>query len=150
MNKNELIAQVESRRDQIEAILARQTPEQLDRKIQGDWSFKDTLAHIAFWDGELVDLLELAVRGVSVTPQVEDDDTINARVYHANRGRPLTDVAADFRQVYQRLLDHLAQLSDEQLNMPSPTAKNWILASHVIDNMQHVDEHLAPIAALNA
>jgi len=148
MNKNELIAMVESRCNQIETILAEKTSAELEREIRDNWSFKDTLAHIAFWDGELLDFYELVLRGASISPQLEDDDTINARVYEANHNRSLEAVATDFRQVYQRLIERLKQTSQEQLDNSSPVVENWTLASHIISNMDHVVEHLTPVAVL--
>lgn len=146
MNKAELIALVEARRSRIESILAEQTAQALDQKIQGDWSFKDTLAHIVFWDNELVKYLDGTVRDQYVPSQREDDDKVNARIYRANRDRTLDEVSADFRDVYQRLIDFLVQVDEDDITMPSTRMINWTLASHIVNNMEHVDEHLAVLA----
>jgi hypothetical protein len=149
VTKDELVALVEAKRNRIESILSEQSAQQLNSKIQGDWSFKDTLAHIVFWDGELVNYLEGTARGQFVAPQREDDDTVNARVYHANRGRSLDEVTADFRRVYERLANFVTQADEEQLAMPSTRMIYWSLASHIVSNMEHVDEHLAPVEIAN-
>src|SRR5262249_54248648 len=70
----------------------------------GEWSVKDLIAHVTWFEREMVDLLRdraLAGSDLWMLPQ----DKRNAAIYAENRDRPLDDVLAEARRVYPGLRD---------------------------------------------
>src|SRR4051812_42395474 len=100
MKKKDLLDLVEVRRVHIEAWLLRWSPEHLTRPIQANWSFKDMLSHLTYWDRFMLDGLDHFLEGEPVEQQVEDDDTINGRIYEATKDMPLHEVIAEFRRTF--------------------------------------------------
>jgi uncharacterized protein (TIGR03083 family) len=150
MNKAELIDALRSQRERLEAALAGMSEAQIAKPGTADhWSVKDILAHLTFYERQLIDNLERAKRGEP--PQEEEAETtdaLNARVYARNRERPLADVLADFHQTYRRLLDVLQVLPEEILLGPSPfeTPEDQRMWQYVAgDSFKHYQQHLDEI-----
>ena len=94
--------------------------EMLTHGVQGDWSVKDVLVHLAAWEKLLLDRLGYIFTGQE--PQYpamstwDDIHRFNAQVYEENRDRPLTSAVIEFRSLYQGVMTVLEALTDEQLN----------------------------------
>jgi hypothetical protein len=113
--------------------------------VQGEWSVKDLLAHLVFWEGGMVENLKRAVRGeVPQYPSGELDD-INAQVFAENRQRPLEAVLAESRQSFEALLAQVQGLPEEDLIDPGRFA--WTegkpLWEYIAgESFEHIREHL--------
>ena len=87
--------------------------------VTGDWTFKDVVAHLTAWRKRTVARLAGAQLGGAPLPPEwpaelgEDVQPINAWVYRQNRDRPLTEVLAESRQVWQQLVDVVAALPED-------------------------------------
>lgn len=83
----------------------------------GEWSVKDMLAHITFWEQRLIAYLNGA-RESLIQPGEDEQagiDRVNASVFAANRDRPLADVRASFASSYQQTLALVESLGDDVL-----------------------------------
>jgi uncharacterized protein (TIGR03083 family) len=152
MNKTEFITTLRAQRERLEAALAGLSEAQITRPgANGQWSVKDLVAHLTYWERGMVDILEQIARG----EPIQDDETgttdaINVRVYARNRERSLADVLADFRESYRRLLGALQALPDETLNGPSPFEppdgkRLWEYIAG--ESFRHYKEHIDQIHA---
>jgi DinB family protein len=105
----------------------------------GEWSVKDMLAHITFWEQRLIAYVNGAKESL-VRPD-EDElvaiDRINAEVLAANRDRPLVEVRAAFDASYQQALALAESLSAEDL---ADEVLYGLLAG---DTFEHYREHIA-------
>ena len=116
----------------------------------GDWSVKDVLAHIAWHEQEMFTvvlnraLIGSALWDVSL-------ELRNRTIYEENRDRDLGDVLADYKAVFESMMEAMNTLTDEDLNdagrfdkMPS-NWKPWeVIASNTYE---HYDDHLPELAA---
>src|SRR5258708_38563156 len=77
--------------------------------VMDEWTVKDILAHVAWWERHLLrtlrdghdELDELVTEG---TESRQLTDRANAEVFAASPDRPLPDALADFRAVHAGLL----------------------------------------------
>src|SRR5689334_20321504 len=93
--KEELLRLIRSEHDALDALIAPLTEEQfLTARLAGGWSAKDVLAHITWWEQQML----LKLRGVHMELRREDEDwaetigRINAEVFEEFSARPLPDV----------------------------------------------------------
>lgn len=146
----ELLAQCNEAQQQMEETIAPLTPDQMNApNVNGDWSIKDELAHLTFWNQNLLIRLRAATTGETPDPAqfAQSDaeiDEWNARVFTENKDRPLEDVLTDFRDTYTQVTDALTPLSDADLFDPKRFAwtKGTPLWQWVVGNItDHYPEH---------
>jgi uncharacterized protein (TIGR03083 family) len=151
MNKDEFVTTLRSQRERLEAALAGLSEAQITRPgANGQWSVKDLIAHLTYWERGMVDILEQIARGEPIQDEEGTAAAINDRIYVRNRERPLADVMADFRETHRRLLDALQALPDETLNGPSPFEppdgkRLWEYIAG--ESFRHYKEHIDQIHA---
>ena len=121
VSKERLLEELRAGRERLEATLARVSEEQLTAPgAIGDWSVKDLLAHLIFWEQTPVRALRAEARGErGELPSDESVDQLNARAVAERRERPPAEVLAEFERSYHELLEVIAPLSDAELNDPS-------------------------------
>ena len=120
-NKTALLQLVNQERQALEAILNRASQAQMTQSgVENGWSIKDILAHITAWEKLMCRWLEEAMHGLTPDrPQTDDDiDRINARLYQANRNKPLAEVLAGFHASYRRALEVIHSVPEEALFDP--------------------------------
>ena len=115
MTRGEVLNLIRTGRAELEAALGRLDVARLETPglAGGDWSAKDLMAHVTFWESLMI------ARLGGPKPAVEwagDVDSTNAAVYAANRSRSLADVRHDFDAVHQDLVARVERLSDDELN----------------------------------
>lgn len=94
ITKNEILQNIHQEREKIEALLQHLSLEQMERPgVEGEWSVKDLLAHIIYWEQCMKRWLDEAIAGqVPVIPAPDmtwdDLDRINQTVFEQNRHRP--------------------------------------------------------------
>lgn len=114
ITKAELLEKVRAARAEWEALLAQIDPERLSEPgVTSDWSVKDIVAHIGFWERSVLDGLRTGERGLQ-----GEVDEINERAFHANRDRPLDEVLAEEREIYRDLLAAIEALPEDALTTP--------------------------------
>jgi uncharacterized protein (TIGR03083 family) len=116
--KEEILDQIRATHQPLEALLAQLDPSRMSEPgVNGDWSVKDVLAHLTWWEQHLLRRLrtgreDLDVEGVD---EQSATDRVNAEVFAANRDRPLADVRADFDASYPEVLDVIGAMADDAL-----------------------------------
>lgn len=147
-DKAELIAMIQAGYDQFETLLASLSEEQMTIPgINGSWSVKDNLAHLTAWQNYQAARQEATLNGGPEPPKpapgAESEDEINAHIYQQHKDQPLTEVLADFRAAYQRILAATLALSWEALNKPFPWYDNDVpVGAYTLGNTSgHYEEH---------
>lgn len=124
----------------LDALLASFSDEEIVQPGQfGEWSAKDMLAHITFWEQRLIAYVNGAKESL-VQPDEDEQaaiDRINAEVLATNRDRPLAEVRAAFDASYQEALELAESLSAEDL---ADEVLYNLLAG---DTFEHYREHIA-------
>ena len=127
MNKSSLLEEMSNGYTTLENILAPLDEAQMIIPgVNGDWSIKDILAHLAAWQNYLLIRLQAAARNEVPAVQGilsdEDEgdavDKINAGFYEENKSRPLEEVVSDFRTTFRQIVEVVQALSDEDLFEP--------------------------------
>lgn len=135
-----ILEQIRTSRQQFVDVLARVEPARMTEPgVNGEWSVKDVLAHIAWWEQHLLRRLraghdDLFVEGVNGR---EATDRANADVYAANRERSLADVRAEYDTSYRELLATIESMPADEL--ASDEMYNVIGS----DTFKHYPEHTA-------
>jgi hypothetical protein len=146
-DKAELLAMIQAGYDQFEALLASLSEEQiLIPEVNGSWSVKDNIAHLAAWQDYQAARQEGVLDGVEPpdpAPGLETEDEINDYYYHRYKDLPLAEVLADFRASYQRILAATRALRWEALNEPFPWYDNDVpVGGYTLGNtVEHYELH---------
>ena len=154
-SKAELLAAIRAERAALEeAVGALSDEEMLAPVFDGDWSVKDTLAHITAWEQLMIGWVEESLRGeVPRRPVTGDDwvDVLNAQLYEENADKSLGEVREAFAASYQDALALVERLDEEDLFDPERFAwrEGSPLWKMVAANMNwHYKDHGEEIAAL--
>ena len=109
---------------------------------QSDWSVKDLIAHIVWWENYMVDRIGRIIAGTDKSVNRDLDET-NAEVFEENKDRALDGVLADFDNNIQRLESFIAGLSDEQINDPDAVdyGGRQLLKFIISDTFGHYGTH---------
>jgi hypothetical protein len=154
MKKQELLDTLRAERTRLENALAALTEAQITKQgANGDWSVKDVIAHIVYWEQTMLKNIETGLRGETLTPGGETVDAINARAYKESQDRPLADILADFRQSYQQVVDKIESLPENSLNAPTPfnPQSNTRLWKYIAgESYDHYADHIAHISGAGA
>lgn len=159
MDKTTLLNTIQAEYAQLESLLAPLNEAQLcAMPLDGEWSIKDIMAHVAVWEQICARWLEEFLRGVTPQPSERLEDGVNNRIYRENRDRSLAEVRELFHDAHQQLLqqvDLLAQtLSEEDLNGSHRFAwtEHWpgySLIAVIADNSyEHYQDHAQHIRRL--
>jgi hypothetical protein len=146
MRKSELLEKIEAgRRSWVD--LLNSIPE--DRRAEpgacGEWSVKDVLVHMNFWQANLVTTLFTLRQGgtprtVNSEAEVQENNT---RWYEQGQDRPWELAWADSEGLHRQILRRVAEFSDEELNQVLQGKPLWERVGN--DTWGHVEEHSASI-----
>jgi uncharacterized protein (TIGR03083 family) len=144
ITQEDLLARIQSDRSAFAALWQNLTDERMLQRPgpQDDWSVKDLIAHIVWWENSMLSRVEKALGGevVELTGTI---DEINEHVFQENKDRDLSDVISEFDANMPKLEDFVAQLSDEQINNPDViNIKGHALRDFIIgDTFGHYEMH---------
>ena len=126
---------------QLEALLGSLSNEEMTRPgVTDDWSVKDHLVHLTWWEQRVILILSGAADPIEAIPNSQEgDDTINAHVHEQNQQRSLADVRAAFDRSYQEMMDVIATAPDDVLS----AKYTWISSNAA----EHYDDHLRMLQA---
>ena len=155
MNKIELLDIIRVERARLEASLGQLDEAYMSRPgVEGEWSIKDSLAHITAWEQRLVSWLRAASSGeIPAVPVPGDLDYVhrlNWQIFVENQHRPLHEVLADSHRSFQQVLTEVEAISEADLT--TPLQAGWArgetrLALIAANTYEHYQEHLEPIRA---
>lgn len=124
ITKTKILEMIRNERESLEALLGQLSEEQMTYPgLENNWSVKDVLAHIAYWERRMVGWIEESLRGEvpqRPAPGVpwDDLDGLNEQVYLSNLDKTLGEVLADFHSSYQQSLKVVEALTEEDLTDP--------------------------------
>lgn len=122
MTKAKLLDLLCSKRAEWDAVIAEVPRERMTEPgAAGHWSVKDVIAHLSYHEGWYADRLHEQLRGETYTPSELDMmhwEQRNPIIYERNRDRPLEDVLAESKQVFQRLIEGVEAHSEAFLTEP--------------------------------
>src|SRR3954447_6069590 len=116
--KQQLLEQVQHEREQWEGLLDEIGLERMELPgVTGDWTMKDTIAHMVTWWRREVALLASAQRGERAPdhPPQSQVPIINEWIHRTNRDRPLAHILRDAQDVWQQLAERLHALPEDTL-----------------------------------
>ena len=119
MNKSELLTWLREEYQRWEALLEQIDPARMDQPgVNGQWSFKDLVAHMFLWQPRLITRIQAAQRNQPEPPppwpaHLQTDDEINAWIYESNRGRSVREILDESQQVFQQFLAVIEGLPDD-------------------------------------
>jgi hypothetical protein len=85
--------------------------------VAGDWSVKDVIAHVTWWEEEALQHLPLIIAGgrpPRYSVAYGGIDAFNAMMAERKRDVPLSDVLAQQHDTHRRLIDFIQSVSDDQ------------------------------------
>lgn len=147
-----ILARARDSRAQFDAILDQFSDAQMTIEHEPDqWSIKDMLAHITFWESYALTRLQQATHGR--TPELYGDindeqlNDINRGAFEAGRAKSLDQVRAEFAQIHTDLLEAIAAVPADEDDAwwslwPEPVTPKRIIVYNTYD---HYNEHLADL-----
>lgn len=116
----------------------------------GEMSIKDMIAHISWYERQMVNVMES--RNFVQSPLWDEPlDKRNKMIMDQNHARPLEDVLAESQLVHQALLANLQNFSTEDLFDPrriNGMPEDWIPWQVVASNTyEHYQEHAQDLKA---
>ena len=120
MTPHDLLHRIHKEREALAALWCGLTREQMTRRPgpQEDWSVKDLIAHITWWESFIRERVTELIGGARSEP-AEHQDVLNARAHERHKDSPLTEVLAAFDANWPKLEAFISSLNDEQINTPA-------------------------------
>lgn len=154
-NREDLLERIREERADLERTLA-QVPEatMTDPLLEAGWSVKDVLAHIAAWEGMMVEWIEATLRGETPDRPVAGDDWVddlNASLHEKYKEVSLAEVRSMFAASFQQAYETASGMSEE--NLFDPDRFSWRQGSPLVvlvaaNTCWHYPEHRAQLAQL--
>ena len=151
MTKAEALAELRAARQELEELLAGLPPERMERPgATGDWSVKDVLAHLLWYEREELELIRES--GVAASPLWEVPyERRNGLIREELRSLALADVLAQLRQVFAGLVAAVDRLSDVDLvtsgRFPGTSAERLPWQDIALNSWTHEREHVEALRA---
>lgn len=151
--KQMLLDLMEVERARWDALIAEFSEEQMHQPgLDGGWSVKDVIAHVAMYEAWTAEQIRLAREGSGPPPEMtasgEDEhwdelDWRNARFYEMNKDKPLSQVKAESTLAFEQLLDTVRSLSEEELRLPHPwMGPRPIFEIIPVQSYEHYHQHI--------
>jgi hypothetical protein len=123
--KTELLDKLARNRDELLALVDDLQPEEIaGTHVIGEWTIKDAVGHIAFWEGVILDHVHESYTEGRPRPMRDDenDDILNPQQVAKRKSRPWLRIRAEFVNVRAALIAQVASLTDTDLSfqVPSP------------------------------
>ena len=143
MNKSDYLKQLNETRSAVWKAVDSVPAEELSRPIsEGKWSIKDTLGHLAAWEGEVIRAFEQKANGQRPTiGEIQDFDAWNNVESAKRKDQSVKEVLGELRQSRERLLGIINGLEDDG-DMWSPERSTAKMLGMLIEHDQH---HVAAI-----
>ena len=125
MLRAELLAELNAENQGWERLLTEIGEDRMDEPgVAGMWSIKDVVAHITAWRRRTVGRLEAVAQGQpEPQPQwpaeLSEDDEINAWFHARDRDKPVREVLAESRRVFEQLASAIANFPENALDDPA-------------------------------
>jgi hypothetical protein len=118
MNKEKLLIKLEQAWVLFTESYAGLSAEQLvEPGVTGDWSVKDILAHVSWWEEEALKYLPLILQGKRPARYADlygGIDAFNAQMTELKRGLSLGEVLEQLEETHARLIEYIQAVPEEQ------------------------------------
>lgn len=115
----------------------------------GEWTLKDLLAHIVYWQTVAIDRLQKVADGrqeeIRLIGNDAEIDRINENVYRANKDRPLGDMIDAFHSTYLSLRTAVKSLPADVFHEPPREGTFSVSRTVSGDGYGHDEEHVADV-----
>lgn len=119
VTKSEFIEKIHRAREEWDQFVRNIDREEMLRPgFCGEWSLKDVVAHITWYEREMVNLFKAHAFTGSPYWELPLDER-NAVLFEENKDLPLEQVLRESREVFPELMRQLESLTDEDLNDPA-------------------------------
>ena len=151
----QLLEVMRTARSEWEALLSEAGEARLTEPgVEGDWSLKDIIAHLTYFETWATDNV-MAFRLGKPRPQPEykglEIDEENARIYERLRAKSLPQVLQESQVSFQRSIEAVQGLRDEDLYDPKFTRvpdADWAVFDLIEgDTFEHYDDHSVSVRA---
>ena len=92
--------------------------------VEGGWSIKDIMAHIAAWEKLAQYRINAALTGETLKyPVIKGDnfvDIFNLDVYESNKDLPLSEIQSEFQRSHNIFLEQIKLVEDDTLSQILP------------------------------
>jgi hypothetical protein len=124
MNHAQLIVRLEKAWDAFQAVYAGLSDEQLLKPgVTGDWSVRDILAHVSWWEQESLTHLPQILQGIR-PPRYADlyggIDAFNAQMTDLRRGLSLSEVRQGLEETHRQLVAYVQSVPAEAIASETP------------------------------
>ena len=145
MNKAIMLELLKKERSKWESLLIQVQESRItEPSVVGQWSVKDIIVHITWYEKEAINLIKTRAMIGSKLWELQTDQR-NAVIFNKNIKQHLHDVLTESKSVFQQLVDEIQTLSDEDLvdphqfaEMPSEFVPWKIIASN---SYEHYQQH---------
>lgn len=144
MDKPTLLSRMREGHDRWSSALAALSDDDLAAAAHGEWTKKDLVAHVEFWQARSAAVID-ALTGSGDAPPEAPTDELNARAWEGSRERPAPEVRTAERASFEELVAKVEALPDDVLVDPArfPRLRGDAIADMVAaDTFQHYEEHL--------
>jgi hypothetical protein len=154
--KTGLLDSIRSARATLEGALARFDEEALvTAAVSDEWTPKDTMAHIVYWEQSFLRWVEAGRRGEKPErPEFgvpwDDLDRLNREAVAPSRARSLDEVRAEFAASHRAILDAVAAMEEDEIftvGRYAWTGKYPLLPYLRSNTDEHYAEHAAGLEA---
>ncbi len=113
---------------------------------QSDWSVKDLIAHLTWWQDHMMEWVTTALSGETVVRDESIDDA-NDRVFNEQKDALLETILAEWDASYPKVLALVETMTDEQINDASVVNIEGHALMHFLigDTFGHYDTHRADL-----
>ncbi len=150
--KTELMEKLVITRDELLNALASLSAEQLDTTAVDEWSVKDIVGHISYWEQILLDHIRETFTQGRPRPMAESnpDGNINAREAAKRKSWSRQRVRAEFENTRRAVIERVDQLTETDLSfqVPSPWRNEdriYSVAEMIDDDLGHSLQHIQEI-----
>jgi hypothetical protein len=145
MNVTEFILTFEKARKKWDALLRAFQIEDFEKiGVIAEMSLKNLVAHMSWYEMEMVELLSTRALAGSDLWGLKDDER-NQAIYEMNKGRGIEEVLEESAQVYSKLHKELSALTDDQLSNPGAfegMPDDWVPWKVIAGNsFNHYQQH---------
>jgi hypothetical protein len=147
--KDELLGMLEREWTDWEGLIARAEGRLTEPGACGDWSFKDVIAHVMYYQRFGGELIGADVRHVEVPQEIGlDVQRRNEWFYELDMDRSLDDVLAEARQVHRALVERVRAMSGDELRAHPVPWQSWPAWRWVVHlTHEHYPEHVPGLEA---
>jgi hypothetical protein len=145
--KQKILNLVQNTYADLMGLIASLSPQ--EKKEKGNlkqWSAKDMVTHLNFWERHFINQLDKQAKGEKIPSSGDYFDQINDGVLYEHMDQPLEDALEEYEQIHAELLKRYEAFSAEDLSDPKKYA--WLeehpLSERILGNsVFHPQSHIA-------